>query len=298
MKKIIIVTSIGILIFLTTQFPHAMINPGELTEAHQKLSDKCFSCHKPFGGISNEKCTSCHTLTDIGKDSTLAKQHVLFHQNLSNQKCSSCHSDHKGKKPDHSLTNFKHELLAGAIISNCNSCHNKPSDNLHAQVATTCNNCHNTNSWKNSTPFNHEMLINKYSCSSCHQKPNDNIHSIIKDSCNNCHNSSQWVPSTFNHSKYFQLDENHNAKCNTCHTNNNFTSYSCYTCHEHSENRIIAKHNEEGIYNINKCASCHKSGNEHDIEMNGNNNQNMNEKEIRKIKEFDNSSERKENDDD
>lgn len=32
----------------------------------------------------------------------------------------------------------------------------------------------------------------------------------------------------------------------------------------------MAEHNEEGIYSIGNCASCHKSGNEHDLENDNN----------------------------
>jgi hypothetical protein len=127
------------------------------------------------------------------------------------------------------------------------------------------------------------------------QKTKDNFHNIIKDNCDKCHSTSKWMPSTFDHSVYFILDQNHNTTCNTCHSNNNYNSFTCYGCHEHSESKIIAEHNEEGIYNISNCISCHKSGNEHDIK---NNNKSLNEKERNKIKDFIKSNDKKENDDD
>lgn len=230
MKKVIILAIIVVCIGLTYLYPHAMLNPGELTEGHQDLNNKCLSCHAAFSGISKSKCISCHKLSEIGKDtlqetdSTGNRMKTLFHQHLSDQECSSCHTDHKGIKPGTLSTGFKHEMLSQSISTNC---------------------------------------------ASCHQKPNDSFHQLLTNGCNKCHSTGKWVPSTFDHSKYFQLDQNHNATCNTCHTNNNFVAYTCYSCHEHSENKIISKHNEEGIYNITNCASCHKSGNEHDI-RNGN----------------------------
>lgn len=291
MKKLYILLAIGLIIFLIIQFPHATINPGELVEAHQKLNNECFSCHKPFSGIANEKCISCHNLKDIGKDNAGKEHKPLFHQQLSKQECSSCHTEHQGLIPQHRLSGFKHELLSASIINNCISCHNKPFDNLHAQVATNCNSCHQTQSWKGLTSFNHEVLLNKSNCASCHPKPKDNFHNIIKDNCDKCHSTSKWVPSTFDHSTYFQLDGNHNTNCNTCHTNNNFNVFTCYGCHEHSESKIIGEHNEEGISNITNCASCHRSGNEHDIK---NNDKNLNENERNKIKAFIKSNDKKE----
>ncbi len=72
MKKIIFILITGLIVWITIQFPKTMVNPGDLTTGHQNLSDNCYSCHKPFWGISNENCIKCHTLSEIGKD-TVAK---------------------------------------------------------------------------------------------------------------------------------------------------------------------------------------------------------------------------------
>jgi len=295
MKKLYILLAIGFAIFLIIQFPHATINPGELVEAHQKLNNECLSCHKPFGGIAKEKCISCHNLKGIGKNNIGKEIKPLFHQQLSNQECCSCHTEHQGLIPEHRLSGFKHEFISASITNNCNSCHNKPSDNLHTQVSATCNSCHQTQSWKGLTLFNHEVLLHKSNCASCHQKPKDNFHSVINDNCNKCHSTSKWLPSTFDHSAYFTLDQNHNTTCITCHSNNNYKSFTCYSCHEHSESTIIAEHNEEGIYNLSNCASCHQSGNEHDIKSNS---KRLNENERNKANDFMKSNDKIEKDDD
>ncbi len=272
-----------------------MINPGELIEGHQNLNNKCLACHKPFSGIANEKCISCHKLSEIGKNIKGKENKPLFHQQLANEECSSCHIEHLGIFPENSLSGFKHELLSISIINNCTSCHNKPLDNLHSQVSTNCNTCHQTQSWKSSISFNHDALLNKNNCTACHQKPKDNYHNLINENCDKCHTTNKWVPSTFDHSSYFRLDQNHNATCITCHTKNNFTSYTCYGCHEHTESKIISEHNEEGIYTISNCASCHKSGNEHEIKSN---NKNQNNIEGKKLKEYIKSEDKKESDND
>ncbi len=288
MKKLYILLSIGLLLFLVIQYPHSMVNPGELIKGHQKLNNECLSCHKPFGGIANEKCVLCHKLSDIGKDTTGKANKTLFHDHLSKTACSSCHTEHQGVTPENTLKGFTHELLSETIKNNCTVCHTKPADKLHTQVLTDCNSCHQTQSWKRSISFNHDVLLNKMDCSSCHQKPKDNYHSLIKENCEKCHSTSKWVPSTFDHSAYFQLDQNHTATCTTCHITNNYSSFTCYGCHEHSEGNTIAKHNEEGIYTISDCASCHKSGNEHDMKDNNGN----------QIHDATQSNDRKEKDDD
>lgn len=271
MNKLIILGVIGGMVLLVMQFPYLMLNPGELVQGHQDIKNDCFSCHAPFGGISNEKCIACHKLSDIGKDSTgLGKEKILFHQSLANQDCSACHSDHKGINAGMSVSSFKHTLLSETVMNNCTSCHSKPADKLHGQLSASCVNCHTTNEWKLSGPFNHTMIQGnaKNNCISCHAAPKDAFHADLKGNCDQCHTTSKWVPSTFDHSAYFLLDRNHNAKCNVCHLNSNFSVYTCYGCHEHSVGNVMQEHREEGISNINDCVSCHKSGNENDMEGN------------------------------
>lgn len=282
MKKAIILAIIVSCISLTYFFPHAMLNPGKLAEGHQNLNNKCLSCHTIFSGIASDKCISCHKLSDIGKDSlqgndsTGNKVKSLFHQHLAAQECTSCHTDHKGIRPVLLISSFKHEMLSQSILVNCTSCHNKPDDKLHNQVTANCGSCHSFSGWKSAGTFNHDMILgtDKNNCTSCHQKPADAYHRSFTTGCNRCHGTSKWVPSTFDHSSYFQLDQNHTASCNTCHSTNNFITYTCYGCHEHSESNILSKHNEEGIYNITNCASCHKSGNEDEIRNGNESNQN------------------------
>ncbi len=277
MKKLFIYAITGIIILLIYQFPYTMLNPGDLTSGHQDIKEKCSSCHKPFWGIENDRCISCHNLSEIGSkklngnESEPQNKKIVFHEKLINQKCVSCHTDHKGIKPEVELSSFTHDMLPEAMAGDCNGCHNPPSDKLHPLLTGTCNNCHNTKGWKSSVLFDHNNIqsIGKDNCISCHQKPNDDYHSSIEGNCSKCHTVNKWVPSTFDHSSFFQLDNNHNAKCNVCHTNNNFKTYTCYGCHEHTQSNIMEKHSEEGISDINNCVSCHKSGNENDFKNEG-----------------------------
>ena len=134
------------------------------------------------------------------------------------------------------------------------------------------NTVHTSNDWKSTATFNHNMIqdSSKNNCLSCHKSPTDNLHSSFKNNCTSCHNTNKWTPANFEHSKYFVLDKNHNAKCTTCHTTTNYKNYTCYGCHEHTENNISGEHREEGITNFNNCVKCHRIGNEHDIINNNN----------------------------
>lgn len=287
MKNLIISGIVIVCVVLMYKYPHAMLNPGELTEGHQKLKDDCFSCHNPFWGIPNDKCIACHKPEDIDKssrklgESVPARKKIIFHQFIANHECVLCHTDHNGLKPEMSLDKFNHSVLPANMSINCGSCHDHPQDNLHKQLTNDCNSCHSIKGWKSSVIFKHDLIQGdqRNNCSSCHKSPDDSFHLQTKDNCNKCHSVDKWKPSTFDHSAYFELDKNHNDKCNTCHANSDFKSYTCYGCHEHSESKLMKKHNEHGISDFSNCVTCHRSGDEHDIRMNGTPDQKSKEKE-------------------
>ncbi len=302
MKKALVSLIIVGFLSLGYLFPHWMFQPGELIQPHQKINTECAACHELFKGIPNSKCITCHAIADIGKDSlgldSVQQKKVLFHQQLSDQKCTSCHTDHHGLQAN--INRFKHDLLSNSNANNCVTCHSKPMNPLHENISTSCGACHNTDSWKRNVKFNHAMIQGKdaKNCIACHQKPNDGMHQMSNESCTTCHSQDRWKPATFEHSKYFILDGNHTATCNTCHTTKNFKSYTCYGCHEHSESKILREHQEEGITNFSNCVSCHRSGNEHDI-RNGGEGSNGGTQDINKINKYLKENKKdKENDDD
>ena len=259
---------------LIIKFPHTLINPGELSNGHQKFNNDCFSCHTPFQGVHNMKCIACHQLDKIGLKSdnivVLLSKNISFHKALTRQNCTACHLDHQGIFPDQKLT-FEHTLLDPITVQNCLNCHQKQEDVLHSALAGTCNSCHNFENWKTVTRFDHEMINKDQSqnCLSCHQKPKDKLHSRIVTNCLSCHSVTKWKPATFEHSLYFVLDQDHNTDCIVCHKNNNFETYTCYGCHEHTPSNIASKHREEGITDFNQCAKCHKSADEDNISNEG-----------------------------
>lgn len=267
MKKsyIFIILTIGI-IGLVFAYPHIMLSPGNVYKAHSEIQNDCFACHKIGSGTPNESCISCHKVSEIGIKSNKAQ----FHQKIESQNCISCHSDHKGLDSKLALNKFNHAFLPDNDRNSCVSCHDQPKNELHNQVSNSCVSCHSTRSWTAIATFDHNLINekSKNNCVSCHQSPKDNFHSISSTNCLSCHSIKQWKPSTFNHDKYFILDKNHNASCITCHKTNDYKTYTCFGCHEHSFSNIREEHEEEGITNFTNCIRCHKSGNEHDIQMN------------------------------
>ncbi|MBK8493434.1 MAG: class III cytochrome C family protein [Saprospirales bacterium] len=275
MKDLILTGIVGasVFIFLMVQYPHILLSPGEMSQGHQDIEQQCFSCHQAFGGIENDKCIACHALSDIGKDSmrlvtgsiTMGEQ-VLFHKKLDKYACTTCHTDHAGLNPESARKGFEHEMLPKTITNDCIACHQKPADKLHQQLTDACAKCHTTKAWELELAFNHDMVqpADRNNCVGCHETPTDPFHRTVKGDCTKCHSTDKWVPSTFDHTAYFVLDSDHNAKCETCHLSNNYNTYTCYGCHEHTANNILQEHREEGITNLTDCVSCHKRSNEYE----------------------------------
>jgi len=250
---IIIVANLIGLIVLAFVYPSAMVSPGPLVPAHAELEGNCFACHAPFRGAASDRCASCHVVADIGVRTTsgapverMTKRPLSasFHQQLTEQNCGSCHSDH-GRLIER---RFSHALLRPAARGDCATCHAAPANDLHRDLRVSCNQCH--------TALPSATLAR---CESCHAAPTDSFHRQITAACTQCHSPQRWKPSTFNHDRFFLLDRDHNAPCVTCHTNNDFTRYTCFGCHEHTPANIRAEHEEEGIRNFDNCVSCHRS---------------------------------------
>lgn len=302
MKAFILLITISTVVALSIWLPHLMLNPGKLSGSHREIENNCTSCHDLFNGISDSKCIACHKPGDIGMNSSPERTASLaFHAHLQNQSCTTCHTDHKGGDPSLSTFSFDHKILSPVIKANCKTCHAAPTDSLHAKFSISCGSCHNTRQWNFDGKFNHDHIsgIHKNNCNACHDKPADELHFSLTN-CADCHKTNQWSPATFNHSNYFVLDREHNAKCVTCHTSaDNYKIYSCYNCHVHSETTIAREHQEEGISNFSACASCHKSGNKHDIRSRDSENNHPDIENIRKyVGPRNEKKEQKEHDDD
>ncbi len=170
--KFFLTISLLVCLCLVFWYPHLMISPGKLIEGHRDLTTDCFSCHTLFRGNSSEKCISCHAVAEM----------VSFHQNLIEQNCIACHNDHQGTQ------RFSHELLLRS--SECDTCHQKPKDALHQEMAENCAQCHSQTKWQPAT-FEHTKYFrfdshHKSQCVTCHVNNN-----YRQYSCYECHEHSR-----------------------------------------------------------------------------------------------------------
>jgi hypothetical protein len=218
---LIIAANLVVLTVLVFLYPHFMAAPGPLIPAHANLEANCFACHAPLRGASAERCITCHKVADIGLRTTAGA----------------------AVRRATSVTPFHQGLTS----QNCMACHTD-----HNSLALTS---------RTRPAFSHALLnpAIRENCSSCHTAPKTAVHSAPTAQCTQCHSQNVWKPATFDHTRFFVLDKDHNAPCTTCHTTSDRRQYTCFGCHEHTEANIRSKHVKEGVPNFTNCVSCHRS---------------------------------------
>jgi len=212
---------LGIIVLIFV-YPDPMLSPGPLIRAHETLSNDCFACHAPLQGAVEARCTTCHTVASIGLK-TVAGVSIARTAQF---------------PPFHQ----------GLADTNCMGCHTD-----HPLPKLTRAHSHT---------FSHEMLTPAIgaACSGCHTPPKDKIHTALTVQCSTCHTQTTWNSGAIDHTRFFALTGPHDVGCTSCHTKaNDFTKYTCFSCHEHQEASLIREHREEGITNITNCVACHRN---------------------------------------
>ncbi|MEJ2341534.1 MAG: hypothetical protein P8Y10_04960, partial [Gemmatimonadales bacterium] len=204
--------------------------------------------------------------------------------------CESCHG------PDNELL-----FPAPSGQDDCVACHQSDYDDQHAGTgfATTCLDCHTVDSWQGvvfdhlqTSGFdlvgahvsltcgdchdaNNDLLFPAPSgqddCVACHQSDYDGQHAGtgFATTCLDCHTVDSWQGAVFDHDgQFFPIySGKHQGRwsdCATCHTvPGDFSSFSCFNCHEHNRTDTDRDHSEVNgyVYQSTACLSCHPDGN-------------------------------------
>ncbi len=216
--------------FTATTFNHTTVGFA-LTGAHTTVA--CENCHKGTVVGTPTDCYSCH-VNDY--NSTTDPPHAAqgFPHN-----CTQCHSmtNWSGATFDHSTTGF---ALTGAHTTvQCASCH---TSGYTTAPPTACYGCHATD-YNTTTNPPHQAA----------GYPTD---------CTQCHTTTTFTTSTFNHTTYFPLTNNHNVSCGTCHTTiSNFAIFSCTaTCHSAASTNSNHSGVKNYVYSPTSCYGCHPTG--------------------------------------
>jgi hypothetical protein len=236
-----------------------MVSPGPLVKGHAELATDCFACHAAWRGASSGRCIECHAVADVGLKTTkgvpIASGAIKgsFHQQLMEQDCMACHSDHQGPKlTKRSRKPFSHGLLKEAVRDTCSSCHAAPKDTVHRDLKVECSRCHEQGLKRRFDPAGQAGWI---AAGLPQRRPT--AASPIRAAASRATRPGLET-GDLDHNKYFVLDRDHEATCDTCHKNNDYSRYTCYGCHEHSQAKVRAEHVEEGITDFERCVECHR----------------------------------------
>jgi hypothetical protein len=229
--------------FDTTNFFNAIFN-------HNQIGNQdCSACHFAPPNHFEGECRACHVDTNNFRNAS------FNHSTIGSKDCSACHQPPKNhyegacRDCHQDTNNFKNAGFNHSTIGNtdCSACHQPPANHYPG----SCRNCHgDTNNFKN-VNFSHAGLTD---CQACHQPPKNHF----PGQCSNCHNTNKWGDANFNH----RFPLNHggaNGNCTSCHTDGGSAGTSnCFLCHD--QQKIIKKHQDEGINDISNCVGCHPDG--------------------------------------
>ena len=83
--------------WVSSRDPEPIWAPGQLSRYHADVA-RCTSCHEPFRGHVNDKCTVCYPETDFSH--TGKQLMATLHQDVIRERqqktCLACHTEHRG----------------------------------------------------------------------------------------------------------------------------------------------------------------------------------------------------------
>jgi hypothetical protein len=262
---------------------------------------ECAACHVDvhqgeFGGT----CASCHNTTSFqdvnglqihaGTRFPLAGAHAQT-------TCESCHQDQR----EGAFTAME------TACQSCHE-DDYQRAHANSGISRTCQNCHGTTAWLWNVQFDHVAETNfallgthqSLACTSCHVQPSFDLREATPETeddcyachaddyqeehagtgfpttCRTCHDVNTWEDASFedHDTQFFPIFSGTHAgtwgdNCQTCHTQpDNFSSFSCLTCHEHNQAEMGDEHEDVAgyVYESTSCLSCHPSGTEEDAE--------------------------------
>lgn len=215
-----------------------MAAPGELSQPHAFLENKCAACHTPVKGAEAKNCIVCHA----DNKSVMQRQPSAFHADIA--ACSACHLEHQGRVP--STTQMDHVALARIGAKQ-----------LKDEPARAGVDVAQIRHWLDATPAPQpalahlrpdEALLN---CATCHQTK-DPHRGLFGNDCAQCHGTTKWTLPEFRHPSPVS------QSCAQCHQ----APPSHYMMHFKMISMTVA-HMEKA--EVDQCFLCHQTTSWNDI---------------------------------
>ncbi len=263
--------------------PIHCISDNKCEQCHMEIAQQRTSgdgLHSMLPGTN--RCQTCH-FEHAGRETVITEFAFLNvdHKKLAGFSLEFHHTDFEGETMNcescHSQDRFKSETL------DCITCHiENDHDNMAERIeiyGTDCLACHNGTDEYADWNHNDDYLLEgahtevdclechidqvfagtATECASCHEDPE--LHTgIFGQECSRCHIAEAWEPAYLN---FHTFDLFHGSEtaldCSNCHINN-YVDKTCYGCHDHQPVDMVSVHLQEGIIEIDDCASCHPTG--------------------------------------
>jgi hypothetical protein len=192
MSKVYLALGIlGVVSFATWLFFYdAAAEPGPVSFFHESIDD-CTICHKPWRGVSDERCLQCHGF----KGGSNQRTEIRFHE--AKTECLTCHKEHQLLGT--TITAMDHRILNDDLL--CSTCHFDKHEGLFGEQ---CRECHGIKTWKVAT-YKHPPE-DRRRCHVCHKGPQSHYNTrfwllivedmgqedIPQEDCWRCHGIYHW----------------------------------------------------------------------------------------------------------
>jgi hypothetical protein len=234
---------------------------------HKAMDRDCTDCHSETNWLNIH---FNHDLTRFRLDGkhlmvSCGSCHQISNFRLTKSECVSCHLDiHQGKLARDCGT--CHTPQGWSVINAITAHANTSFPLLGAHARLDCKACH-------TGEIQGEFSLLKSNCFDCHQTDfrNAAIHGQLDAfiRCEECHNLLAWRPANFtiHDQRYFPIYSGAHSgnwnSCADCHrVPDDFSTFECIDCHEHSQARMDEKHGEVSSYQwiSVRCYACHPQG--------------------------------------
>ena len=211
----------------------------QLTGAHTNV--ECLSCHANGYAGTPIECVACHM---DNFDQTTNPNHITLGVSTD---CASCHTTAPDWNPAKFPNHNDFYPLNGAhatIKDQCIACHNGDYNN----TPNTCVGCHQSD-YNQTTNPSHTALNYSTDCVLCHTE------TAWTPACNSDHDA-QFFPI------YSGAHDGVWENCSECQIDqNNFSIYTCITCHANPETNQQHPGVNGYLYENTACLACHPTGN-------------------------------------
>ncbi len=114
--------------------------------------------------------------------------------------------------------------------------------------------------------FLNVVVDDPHRCSACHEQPEVHKDRFGLD-CVRCHTLQAWKPALLTrHTFHLDHGSDTTQQCVSCHIDS-YDTHTCFGCHDHQPDAMLAVHLKANIYDIKACTSCHLTGEPGDWEL-------------------------------